>query len=334
MTQRLAALTFQIDPAHKAVRLFPSGTFRSADGSGRPSDVPAWQLDAAGAAQLIARANARSDRKVVDYEHQTLKQQQNGQPAPAAGWMAALEWRDDGLYMTPDWTDKAASMIAAREYRYISPVFTYDKNGNVLDLLHAGLTNFAGLDGLADLAALSAHFFTPKEQPMKLLLAALGLAENTTEDKAVEAVAALKAQADGAETRIATLTAQAAQAPDPAKYVPMNTHSQTQNALASLTAKFEQSERDTLMEVALSDGRILAAQDAYWRAQPVAALKAYLEVAHPVAALSGTQTGGKKPEGEAGSTLDTAQIAMCSAMGIDPKAFAKTANSHQQLAVS
>lgn len=324
MNQRIAALAFQFDPAHKAVRVLPAGQFRSADGSGRPSDVPSWHIDAASAAQLIARANGRADRKVIDYEHQTIKTNTNGQPAPAAGWMGAMEWRDDGLYITPDWTDRAAAMIAAREYRYISPVFTYDSTGRVLDLLHAGLTNFAGLDGLADLAALSAHFLIQQEQPMKLLLAALGLAENTTEDKAVEAVAALKAQVDGAETRIATLTAQVAQAPDPAKYVPMATHSQTQNALAALTAQVEQSERDGLMTAALSDGRILAAQEAYWRAQPVAAIKAYLEVAHPVAALSGMQTGGKKPDGEAGSTLDAAQLAMCSAMGIDPKAFAKT----------
>ncbi|MDZ7655602.1 MAG: phage protease [Sulfurimicrobium sp.] len=327
MTQRIAILSFDLPAAGKAVRLLPAGQFRSADGSGRPDDVTAWHIDAGQAAQLIARANARSDSKVIDYEHQTIRAGSNGQPAPAAGWIGSMEWRDDGLYITPDWTDKAAAMIVAREYRYISPVFTYDKNGNVLDLLHAGLTNFAGLDGLTDLAALSAHFKLEQEQPMKLLLAALGLAENTTEDKAIEAVAALKAQADGAETRIATLTAQAAQAPDPAKYVPMATHSQTQNALAALTAEFEKKERDTLMEVALSDGRILAAQDAYWRAQPVAALKAYLEVAHPVAALAGTQTGGKKPDGEEGSTLDAAQIAVCSAMGTDPKAFAKTASS-------
>jgi len=329
MTQRLAALTFQIDPAHKAVRLLPAGQFRSADGSGRPSDVPAWHIDAAAAAQLIARANARSDRKVVDYEHQTIKQQQNGQPAPAAGWMSGLEWRDDGLYMAPDWTDKAAAMIAAREYRYISPVFTYDSTGRVLDLLHAGLTNFAGLDGLADLAALSAHFNINQEKSMnetlKKLLAALGLADTTTEADAISAVAALQAQAAGAETRIATLTAQAAQMPDPAKYVPMATHSQTQNALAALTAQFEQSERDTLMEVALSDGRILAAQDAYWRAQPVAALKAYLDVAQPVAALSGTQTGGKQPGGkpDAGALSD-AQLAVCQAMGIKPEDFQAT----------
>lgn len=157
---------------------------------------------------------------------------------------------------------------------------------------------------------------------MKLLLAALGLAENTTEDQAVAAVAALKAQADGAETRIATLTAQAAQAPNPALYVPMSTHSQTQNALAALTAQFEKAERDTLMEVALSDGRILAAQDAYWRAQPVAALKAYLEVAHPIAALTAMQNGGKKPDGAQSTTQSAESVAAMKALGLTPEQYA------------
>lgn len=332
MTQRIAVLATQI-AAGKPVRLLPAGRFRAADGSGRPQDVPAWHIDADLARQLIARANARADRKVVDYEHQTLKAADNGQPAPAAGWMRGLEWRHPsgsepgGLYMTPEWTPKAAAMIAAGEYRYISPVFTYDTAGNVLDLLHAGLTNFAGLDGLTDLAALSAHFNLDKEPGMDLkkLVAALGLADNTTEADALAAVTALKAKADESANAIAALTAQVGQAPDPAMWVPMATHSQTQNALATLTAQVEQAERDGLMTAALADGRILPAQDAYWRAQPVAALKAYLEVAQPVAALSGTQTGGRQPDGKRPEgALSEAQLAVCKAMGIKPEDYQAT----------
>lgn len=339
MTQRLALLTFELARQDKAVRLLPAGEFRSADGSGRPADVPAWRIDAALAAKLIARANARADRKVVDYEHQTLKASDNGQPAPAAGWIAALEWREPsgaepgGLYMTTDWTEKAAAMIAAREYRYISPVFSYDRDGNVTDLLHAGLTNFAGLDGLTDLAALSAHFFPHhnpppqagegafKETRMKKLIEALGLAADASED---QALAALKALTDAHAAQAGTIAALKAQAPDLSRYVPMETHVQTQNALAALTAKVEQDERDLLVEAALSDGRILPAQEEYWRAQPVASLKAYLEVAQPVAALSGTQTGGKQPGGKPDDGgLDEGQLAVCRALGVSPEDFAK-----------
>jgi len=125
MTQRshrLASLIAHLVPGETAVRLLPAGEFRSADGSGRPTDAPAWRIDAAQAAILIARDTARSSRRVVDYEHQTLLAAKNGNPAPAAGWIGALEWREgDGLYAQIEWTEKAAAMIAAGEYRGSSP---------------------------------------------------------------------------------------------------------------------------------------------------------------------------------------------------------------------
>ncbi|WP_054774472.1 phage protease [Methylogaea oryzae] len=111
--------------------------------------------------------------------------------------------------------------------------------------------------------------------------------------------------------------------PDPAKYVPMEQHAQVQNELAALTAKVEGGERDRLMTAALSDGRILAAQEAYWRAQPLAALTAYLDVAQPIAALTGTQTGGKPPEGKA-DALSADQLAICSQLGISAEDYQAT----------
>lgn len=315
------------------MRLLPAGAFRATDGSGRPNDAPAWRIDRDLAAGLVARANARASRPVVDYEHQTLLTGQNGQAAPAAGWIEALAWREPdpaatpaepgGLYATIAWTERAAAMIAAGEYRYISPVFPYAADGAVLDILHAGLTNNPGLDGLTDLAVLSA--LTDQETPMKELLKALGLADTATEAEALTALAALKSRADQADGKVAALTAQLAQDPDPAKWVPMATHAQTQNALADLTAKVETGERDGLMTAALADGRILPAQEAYWRAQPIAALKAYLEVAQPVAALAGSQTGGKKPGGAAqGDALTDTQQAVCKQLGVKPEDFMAT----------
>lgn len=104
---------------------------------------------------IIGTANARANEFVIDYEHQSLNANRNGAPAPAAGWFKRMEWRDgDGLYVIDArWTDIAAKMIATREYRYISPVFTFDKSGNVSSILSAALTNTPALDGLTDLAA-------------------------------------------------------------------------------------------------------------------------------------------------------------------------------------
>lgn len=330
MKHRVASLAAALVPGQKAVRILPAGAFRAADGSGRPLDVPAWRIDAAQAAKIIAGHQARATRLVVDYEHQTLLTAKNGQPAPAAGWIERLEWREPagdepgGLYAYVSWTEKATAMIAAGEYRYLSPVFPYDATGLVLDIGPTALTNHPGLDGLTDLARLSAVF--PDQEMMsmnelqKKLLAALGLPETTSEADALAAVAALKAQAAEQTAKVAALQAAT---PDPAHYVPMATHIQTQNALAELTAKVEKAERDGLISAALADGRILGAeQQSYWEAQPLAALKAYLAVAKPLAALQGMQTAGKKMDGGAPTKPSDVELAVCKALGLTPEQYA------------
>lgn len=114
---------------------------------------------------LIRAAAAQAIDYVIDFEHQTLNTVQNGKPAPAAGWFHKLEWRDgDGLYVTDArWTDTAAKMLTAHEYRYISPVFQYNsKSGAVEKLMSAALTNNPALNGLTDLAA-ATHRHNPAD---------------------------------------------------------------------------------------------------------------------------------------------------------------------------
>lgn len=327
---QLAALAVSLTgaAAPAEIRLLPAGSFRSADGSGRPAGIASgWLLDDAQAARLVAAAAARVSDYAIDYEHQTLLASENGQPAPAAGWFKQLEWRaGDGLYAVDvRWTERAAAMIAAGEYRYLSPVFSYHaKTGAVTGLGPAALTNNPGLDGLTDLAALSAFFdLTPeKEKPMKQLLAALGLAEGATEEEALAALAALNS---GHVTEIAALKSAA---PDLSKYVPLETMTELRNQVADLTARLNGREVGDMVEVALSDGRLLPAQESWARElgkSNLAALTAYLETARPVAALAGTQTGGKAPSG-AGSQgeLSETDLAMCRSMGIAPEDFRKT----------
>lgn len=169
----IAACVFEIQAAGKAIQLLPAGAFKARDG--RPKDVAAgaWFIDGQIARRVIAKVAARAADLVIDYEHQTLNSAENGQPAPAAGWFHALQWREGyGLFATDvRWTDRAQSMISAGEYRYLSPVFSYDqKTGEVLELHHVGLTNFPALDGMASLPALAAARFNQRmpqqgEQP-------------------------------------------------------------------------------------------------------------------------------------------------------------------------
>ncbi len=136
-------------------RLMPAGLFSATDG--RPQGLPGWRMSRAGALEIIRLAAARVSDFLIDYEHQSLNTASNGKPNPAAGWFKRLEWREgDGLYVTDArWTASAAAMIKAKEYRFISPVFHYDKQGEVLGIVSAALTNTPALDGLTELAAAS-----------------------------------------------------------------------------------------------------------------------------------------------------------------------------------
>lgn len=147
--------TQPIASAGNEFRLLPAGLFAAIDG--RPHGLPGWRLTGETALSIIKLAAARVSDFVIDYEHQTLNTGNNGQPAPAAGWFKRLEWRaGDGLYVTDArWTERATTMIKAKEYRFISPTFHYEKDGRVLDIINAALTNNPALDGLTELAAAS-----------------------------------------------------------------------------------------------------------------------------------------------------------------------------------
>lgn len=84
---------------------------------------------------------------VMDYEHQTDLSAENGKPAPAGGWIKELFDKGfDGLWGKVCWTAEAKEFIKNRQYRFLSPVFKHDKEGNVLALLRAGLTNAPNLE--------------------------------------------------------------------------------------------------------------------------------------------------------------------------------------------
>ncbi len=334
------------------LQLTPGQDFTPSDG--RVMDVPAWRINTAIATQVIGRFNT-AQPPVIDYEHQTLHKEANGQPAPAAGWIHALRWVEGaGLFAEVELTARALQAIASGEYRYFSPVFLYSsETGEVLKVTMGALTNNPAIHGMQALntmqAAASAQFSTPQiipsEEPMnpllKALLAALGLPETTTEQAALTAVQshkdtaeaartalALKAE-DGATAVTAACSALTSKAPDPAKFVPIDALTQVQTQLAALTAQQHADQVDKLIQPALADGRLMAAMEPWARdlgKTNMAALTSYLEKAQPIAALTSTQTGGKPPAALATGAhgLSQDEMAACSAMGLSPEDFAKT----------
>lgn len=346
-TPQLAVCVFEIQRAEGEIQLLPAGTFRAADG--RPLDADAWRLDGEIAARVIRRAESRANDLVIDYEHQTLHTEWNGQPAPAAGWFRQLAFREgEGLYTTDvSWTDRAQGMIAAGEYRYISPVFLYlPESGEVTEILSAALTNNPGLDGMQELVSRAAARFSIEPSPEEddtvnpELLKLLGLSEDASEEEIKAAVTRLNAQAEALAAlrqklevdenvdlveHVAALRSQGSGQPDPSKYVPVGVVDELRGELASLRSQINDREVGELVDVAMSDGRLLPAQEEWARElgkSDIAALRKYLDGAQPIAALRGQQTGGKSPEGEGGDgELTDNQLAICKRMGLTPDEY-------------
>ena len=112
-------------PVPEWVELLPAGEFSGRDGRGPY---------VADTAQILAAFTAGAIPLPIDYEHQSLLAEDNGQPAPAAGWITEFDVRDRALWGHVEWTDRAAAHIAAREYRFLSPVFCYEQRTGVVQI--------------------------------------------------------------------------------------------------------------------------------------------------------------------------------------------------------
>ncbi len=88
----------------------------------------------------------------IDYEHQSLGgvyASPSGQ-APAAGWIKRIFAEPGiGLLAEIEWTDQARQQLAAKEYRYLSPVAIIRKTDRKLVAIHsAALTNKPAIVGM------------------------------------------------------------------------------------------------------------------------------------------------------------------------------------------
>ncbi|MFT0211825.1 phage protease [Pseudomonas sp. F1_0610] len=349
----IAACSFQLPQLEDGrvwIQLTPAGQFKPADG--RAMDVPFWYIDHAIAAAVIARAKARGTPRVLDYEHQTLKKEENGQPAPAAGRFYDFEWREgSGLWGLVELTDRARQMITDGEYLYFSPVFSYASDGRVLAFLMGALTNDPAIDGMEPLARRAAatfgHFLSDEEPVMnellKAIIAALALKEDATQEQAIAALTALKPAIDGSKQvleqlrqtlglepsatgeQIAACASQLKQQQvDPAKYVPIQAVTELQGQVAALTARLNTGELDGLVQSALADGRLMPSMERWARelgAKDMGSLKSFIAQAPSVAALTSLQTSGAPDP--ANHNLTASELEAAKLTGLSPAEYAK-----------
>ncbi len=124
------------------VHLLPAGEIRTNDGRG-PYKV----------ASMSAIADRLKDgvKLPIDECHSTDRAAPLGQPAPARGWIVALQARDDGLWGQVEWTGRGRELMEDRAYAGISPVIQHLKDGTVIGVLRASLINTPNIVGLASL---------------------------------------------------------------------------------------------------------------------------------------------------------------------------------------
>jgi len=126
------------------VLLAPWGTVESTAGT--------FVVDEESAREVIAAFEAHGTDLPIDYEHQTLGgsfASPSGK-APAAGWIKKLCVEPGvGVLADIEWTDEARTLLAGRQYRYLSPVALIRRDDRKLIGLHsAALTNKPAIVGM------------------------------------------------------------------------------------------------------------------------------------------------------------------------------------------
>ncbi len=126
------------------VLLAPWGQVESANGS--------FIVDDESVRLAVAAFDEHRTDLPIDYEHQTLGGTFSSPTgtAPAAGWIKRLLAESGvGLLAEIEWTAQAKKMLAAKEYRYLSPVAIIRKSDRKLVGIHsAALTNKPAIAGM------------------------------------------------------------------------------------------------------------------------------------------------------------------------------------------
>lgn len=140
----------------------------------------------------VIAASMQSERGMpIDENHATDTAMQNGNGAPARGWIKELQARADGLWGRVEWTKAGAEMLADRAYRGISPVFNHLADKTITRVLRASLTNKPNLVGLTALNTENAMSFAA-------IAKALGLGDDASEEAIIAAIGKMKKPDDTA----------------------------------------------------------------------------------------------------------------------------------------
>lgn len=176
------------------VHLLPAGRIETLDRRG-----PYRVRDAE---RLIRASFAASPKIPIDENHATDLAAPRGQPAPARGWIVAMEAREDGIWGKVEWNESGRNLVEDRAYRGLSPVIAHDKGKVIRAILRASLVNNPNLRGLTALHQKQENAMDWTEY----LREVLGLGADATDDQIEAALnKALKGSNGGKDAMQASL---------------------------------------------------------------------------------------------------------------------------------
>lgn len=282
-TGQIIARSVSVAEAPTRILVSPAGLVETTKGT--------YLMDGEAARAVIAAMAERGTDVVIDYEHQTLGGEHASPTgkAPAAGWIKSLEWAEgEGLYAEVEWTPAARDMLAAKEYRYLSPVLIYRRDDRRAVYLHSvALVNKPATlrqpalvnkdsdahdpeDGLSDSASESGR----KDSPMKdQIVGVLALKSDASDDVVLEAVREARTKAlnyDEATDRLAVVCKAAGLEADLATpkieaavmvlRQKADQHDAIKSELDTLKAAAIESAAEQLVAAALAEGKLVPAQ--------------------------------------------------------------------------
>ena len=267
----------------------------------------------------------------IDYDHASLAfiSADPSQSAKAAGWFKALV-RDGALWACDvSWTPAAAQKLKDREFRYYSPAANFETtpegDKRITKLINCAITNNPALAGLQPLVASTKPGAEPVKESimLKLIQKALALSDTATE---ADAAVALNATIE----KLRSLVAFTGRATADEALGVITGWKAGADQVADLTAKLSAAEKaaataelDQLIKDAKTGGKLSPAMEAWARTQPVAQLKAFLEVAPKLVASE------VKEPGPTGGTvqLSAEEAEGCKKLGIDTKKYLEHKNA-------
>jgi phage I-like protein len=247
-----------------------------------------------------------------DIEHSTEILAPQGKEAEAVGWILALENRAGEIWAQVEWNYVGRYKITDKYYLYYSPAFHFNDQGVITAMSSAGLTN-------------KPNFYVPalnrqEDDAMKLpklIVDALGLAEDATPEQAVVAINSLNQEKEVALNR--------ASMPDLNKFVPIETHTVALNRATTAETALQQIEdqkMEALVQAAIDDGKIAPANKdmfvAMCRSQGAEQFTAFVSTA-PAIATNAQKKTTTTAQGEGELTAD--EVALCRAMNVSHESW-------------